>query len=219
VSFQDLCDDDDNFLKRLRFSNEATFHVSGKVNKPNVRIWGTEKPHRIVENERDSPKTNVFCAISMSKVYGPYFFPDRTVNGEIFRNTPTTWLMPQLEHDSADFVYQLDGAPCHYQRNVRNFLNETLPHRWIGRAVNNDQHLLLWPPRSPDLTPCDFFLWGYVKDNACKPSLPQNVRELQARIRAVVQTIDGNMLKRVWQELDYCIDICRVTKGAHIEHL
>ena len=46
----------------------------------------------------------------------------------------TTWLMPQLEYDSADFVYQLDGVPCHYHRNVRNFLNETLPHRWIGRS-------------------------------------------------------------------------------------
>ena len=31
------------------------------------------------------------------------------------------------------------------------------------------EHLLLWPPRSPDLTPCDFFLRGYVKDNAYKP--------------------------------------------------
>ena len=31
------------------------------------------------------------------------------------------------------------------------------------------EHLLLWPPRSPDLTPCDFFLKGYVKDNAYKP--------------------------------------------------
>ena len=48
---------------------------------------------------------------------------------------------------------------------------------------------------------------------------PQNVRELQDRIRAAVQTVDGNMLKRVWQELDYRIDICRVTKGAHIENL
>ena len=44
------------------------------------------------------------------------------------------------------------------------------------------------------------------------------MRELQDRIRAAVQTIDGNMLKRFWQELDYRIDICRVTKGAHIEH-
>ena len=48
---------------------------------------------------------------------------------------------------------------------------------------------------------------------------PQNVRELQDRIRAAVQTVDGNMLKRVWQELEYRMDIFRVTSGAHIEHL
>ena len=55
----------------------------------------------------------------------------------------------------------------------------------------------LWPPRSPDLTPCDFFLWGYVKDNAYKPPLPQNVRELQDRIPAAVQTIDGEHFEGV----------------------
>ena len=48
--------------------------------------------------------------------------------------------------------------------------------------------------------------------------MPTN-HKLQDRIRAAVQTIDGNMLKHVWQELDYRIAICRVTKGAHIEHL
>ena len=63
-------------------------------------------------------------------------------------------------------------------------------------------------------------LWGYVKDNAYKPPLPQNVRELQDRIGAAVQTVDGNMLKGVCrQELDYRIDIFRVTKGVHTEHL
>jgi hypothetical protein len=34
-----------------------------------------------------------------------------------------------------------------------------------------------------------------------------------------VSTVDRQMLQRVWQELDYRIDICRVTKGGHIEHL
>jgi hypothetical protein len=35
----------------------------------------------------------------------------------------------------------------------------------------------------------------------------------------VVATIDVHMLERVWQELGYRFDICRVTKGEHIEHL
>ena len=72
------------------------------------------------------------------------------------------WGTPHYQGSNMAYNTLLDGAPCHYLRKVRNFLNETLPHRWIGRAVSNDQHLLtvLWPPRSPDLTPCDFFSYG-----------------------------------------------------------
>ena len=42
---------------------------------------------------------------------------------------------------------------------VRPLLNENFPNRWIGR---DEPHA--WPPRSPDLTPLDFLLWGYVRD-------------------------------------------------------
>jgi hypothetical protein len=43
--------------------------------------------------------------------------------------------------------------------------------------------------------------------------------KLRQRIVEAVATIDRQMLQRVWQELDYTIDICRVTKGGHIEQL
>ena len=42
---------------------------------------------------------------------------------------------------------------------------------------------------------------------------------LKAQIIAAVKSIDAPMLTRVWQELEYRIDVCRVTRGAHIEHL
>ena len=48
----------------LVFSDEATFHFSGKVNRHSVRIWGTHHPHEAVEHQRDSPKVNVFCVVS-----------------------------------------------------------------------------------------------------------------------------------------------------------
>jgi hypothetical protein len=41
---------------------------------------------------------------------------------------------------------------------------------------------------------------------------------LKARIIAAVQNTDESMLTRVWQELEYRIDVCRVTRGAHIKH-
>jgi hypothetical protein len=42
---------------------------------------------------------------------------------------------------------------------------------------------------------------------------------LKARIIAAAKNIDAPMLTRVWQEREYRIDVCRVTRGAHIEHL
>ena len=74
-------------------------------------------------------------------------------------------------------------------------------------------------PRSPDITPCHFFLWGYVKDQVFVPPLPHDLADLNARIIAAVKNIDVPVLMRVWQELEYHIDVCHVTHGAHIEHL
>ena len=72
---------------------------------------------------------------------------------------------------------------------------------------------------SGDATPCDFFLWGYVKDQIYVPPLPASIPELKVRIRTATETITADMLQTVWNELDYRVDVCRITKGAHIEHL
>ena len=79
--------------------------------------------------------------------------------------------------------------------------------------------LLVWPPRSPEATPCDFFLWGYVKDQVYVPPLPASIPELTVRIRTAIETITADMLQTVWKEFDYRVDVCRITKGAYIEHL
>ena len=85
-----------------------------------------------------------------------------------------------------------------------------------GRAGQNNQVFCKWPPRSPDLTVYDFFLWGYV-NRVYVPPLPATVDELQESITAAVKSVTPDMLQRVWPELDYHIDVCRVTRGGHIE--
>lgn len=208
---------DEGFLDKIIFTDEATFHISGKVNRHNVRIWGTENPKAYVEHVRDSPKVNVFCAISREAVYGPFFFTETTVTGMIYLDMLQLWLMPQLLNN--DFIFQQDGCPAHYHNEVRQYLNTELPRRWIGRASEEDQHIMLWPPRSPDLTPCDFFLWGYVKEKVFVPPMPHDIAELKDRIVNAINSIKRDMLERVWQELDFRVDVCRITRGAHIEHL
>ena len=69
------------------------------------------------------------------------------------------------------------------------------------------------------MTPCDFFLWGFVKDRVFVPPLPRDLTEMRERIREAFAAVTRDLLMRVWTEMDCRLDICRVTKGAHIESL
>jgi len=98
---------DDHFLEKMQFSDEVTLHISGAVNRRNVRIRGSENPHAYVDHQRDSPKVNVFCATSSQKVYGPFCFAEETVTGMTYPDMLQLWLMPQLQNIPT-FIYQQD---------------------------------------------------------------------------------------------------------------
>ena len=68
--------------------------------------------------------------------------------------------MPQLEGltERLPEYFQQDGAPPHYATLVRKWLSDNFDH-WIGRRGDGE-----WAPRSPDLTPLDFFFWGTLKE-------------------------------------------------------
>jgi hypothetical protein len=57
---------------------------------------------------------------------------------------------------------------------ARAVVDEKYPNRWIGRGG-----LVAWLPRSPDLTPMDFFTWGTVKDIVYRtpPTTPEGMRQ------------------------------------------
>ncbi|GBL74834.1 hypothetical protein AVEN_243683-1 [Araneus ventricosus] len=121
--------------------------------------------------------------MSKTKLYGPFFFIEQGVTGYVYLDM--LWLFPQLS-DSSTFFFQQEEAPPHWSTIVRDFLNRELPHHWIGRTDLDDVRLLPWPPRTPDFMPCDFFLWGYVKDKVYVAPKPTT---LQERITAaVIQT-------------------------------
>jgi len=73
------------------------------------------------------------------------------------------------------------------------------------------------PP--PDRTPCDFFLWGYVKECAYVPPLPSDLDELTNRITAAVKSVREDTLRHVWDEFSYHVDVVCAAGGGHIEHL
>jgi hypothetical protein len=139
--------------------------------------------------------------MSNTKIYGPFFFDEKTIRGFSYLDMLQSWLFPQLEQDEADIILQQDTAPPHFHWEVRSHLNETLPHRCIGRGTDDDM-FLKWPPRSPDLTPLDFYFWGYVKDKVYIPHLPRDLREVRERITNAVASISMDDLVKVCDELE-----------------
>ena len=66
---------EEGFLVRVVFSDESTFHISGKVHRHNVRIWGIENPHEMVQHERTSPKITFFLRNVHTKGLWAFLFP------------------------------------------------------------------------------------------------------------------------------------------------
>jgi hypothetical protein len=106
---------------------------------------------------------------------GPFFFEGR-VAGAVYLIMLQKSIVPAVHqmYEDEDMWYQQDGALQHYHRDVRDYLDNSFPDRWIGRRGSVE-----YPPRSPDLTPPIFFLWGYLKDTvySTKPATLQELRQ------------------------------------------
>jgi hypothetical protein len=96
-----FCEVDETFGDYLVFSDEATFHLSGKLNKKDVRIEGTEQPHVTVQVICDLPKVNAFCAVSKTKVYGPFFSAEATVTSSTYPDMLEPCLWPISIHTAS----------------------------------------------------------------------------------------------------------------------
>ena len=75
---------------------------------------------------------------------------------------------------------------------------------------------IAWPPQSPDLTPPDVFLWGYIKDVLFKDSTG-NLRELKETVRAAIIGISQEACAKVEEEAKRDLILCAARDGSHVE--
>ena len=98
-----------------------------------------------------------------------------------------------LFENENEVYFQQDGSPPHFHSNVRNFLDRTFTQRWIGRRGSATE----FPPRSPDLTPLGFYLWGNLKNTvyATKPHTLEELRDQSEQaINDILFTINQTVL-------------------------
>ena len=89
-------DEDETFLRRISFSDEATFCVNGCVNRHSCHIWGTKQPNEFHGYVRGSPKVNVWCGLLYNRVIGP-FFSESTSTGVVSHDLLEQYVFPQIE--------------------------------------------------------------------------------------------------------------------------
>ncbi|GFW34872.1 uncharacterized protein TNCV_978101 [Trichonephila clavipes] len=126
----------------------------------------------------------------------------------------TNIFIPELNnHDVQELWFQQDGATCHTARATIYLLKDTLGDRLISRfgPVN-------WPPRSCDLTPLDYFLWGYVK-SLVYADKPQTLDHLEDNFRRVIADIRPQMLEKVIESWTSRLDYIRASRGSNMPEI
>jgi hypothetical protein len=102
-----------------------------------------------------------------------------------------------------------DGAPAHFDRVVRDHLNARFHERWIGRGGP-----VSWPPRSPDLTQLDSYLWVHLKTVAYATPV-NDAGDLWERVQSACQVIrdDNLVFERICQSCVRRAQACVPNEG------
>lgn len=213
-TFLQLRNDHPEIEHNLFMSDEAHFYLDGFVNKQNCRHWATENPHELHQRPLHSLKVTVWCAVSSTRIIGPYFFEVNgqavTVTSDRYADMLTNFFEPQLHDDERQHWFQQDGATSHTADVSLAVCRRIFPGHLISRRGD-----INWPARSPDLTAPDYFLWGFLKSRVyCRK--PRNIEELKEAIRLEVREIPHIMLQRVMANFIKRLEECIEMGGGHL---
>ncbi|GFX63234.1 transposable element tc3 transposase [Trichonephila clavipes] len=208
----------------ILWTDEAHFHLDGSVNTHNCRIWETDNPHCTLRVPLHSPKVTVWCGFSASFILGPYFFEELgaggpvtcSITGQRYASLLRNKIIPDLQARQclSRIIFMQDGAPPHITRCV----TDVLKHHFTEERVISRQFRHLWPPRSPDLSPCDFWLWGPLKQ-LVSCDQPNTLPDLKDSISRHVLNLSQNTLRSTVEHAILRFQIVAENDGHHVEHL
>uniref|UniRef100_V5GT01 Transposable element Tc3 transposase n=1 Tax=Anoplophora glabripennis TaxID=217634 RepID=V5GT01_ANOGL len=181
-----------------------------------MRMWSSEKPDNFfVEGPLHAQKIGVWCALNRRRIYGPIFF-NGTLTAQRYREEIIAPFVNQLEENEiTNFYFQQDGARAHTAGETMNMLREVFQNRLISLNAEHE-----FPPRSCDITPCDFFLWPYLKNTIFELPIP-DLNHLQARLIDKIREINNtpSILENVFNSLRNRCEKCLEQGGGHFQQL
>lgn len=206
--FLQMVNADSNFSSKVIWSDESYFGSSGIMNRHNSRHWSNENHHVVWPRERQGRfGFSVSCFILGTNIKFYIFEGGLTGNRhlEILEN-----IIPQLIDEIPlaslnRIYYQQDGAPAHNAQVVRPFLEEH-----FGDHLITTNGPIRWPPRSPDLSILDFFLWGYLQNKIYTVQF-ERIEDLRGAVEREFRALQAqpliilNSLRRIKKNCEMCI--------------
>ncbi|XP_015117728.1 histone-lysine N-methyltransferase SETMAR [Diachasma alloeum] len=201
---------------RIIVLDEAYFYLNGNVNKQNYRFWRRENPHSSVAKPLHPTKVTVWAALSIKQIHVEIW--DGTITGESYLEMLETKFFPFAKKKGLvkDFYFMQDGATPHRTNDVFAALHKVYGDRVIGLGYPHFARAgMEWPPYSPDLNPCDFFLWGYLK-NFCSADHPQAKEALISASQKGVSNISQAKIEEVFHSFQKRLDY---SDGEHFKSI
>jgi hypothetical protein len=158
------------------------------VDIQSTRLWSSENLYAVHEKPLLDQKLGLWVEISRRRIVGPLFF-EETVNNKRDCSMLLDFIGLLEEYEITYSWFQKDGANAHTANNSMKLLNEIFGAHVISRN--------LWPLRSSDLTPPDFYLWGAAK-SAVYRDRPRTRNELKTAITAYIRNISQGDLQKVF---------------------
>lgn len=203
-----VCEENPDFCKTYFMSDEAWFHLSGYVNSQNNRYWAASNPHRFTESSLHPLKIGVWAVISGERIFHRFF--EGRVNSQIYCNFLDEFAATLTDREKQVSWFQQDNATAHTARATLDHIKNLFGERTVSKG--------LYPPRSPDLSTPDFFLWGCLKDTVYGNN-PRTLDDLKTNISEAILSIDKDTLLKVSRNaLSRCF-LCKTALGGHFQHL
>jgi len=147
--------------------------------------------------------------MSRRRIIGPIFF-DATVTTAAYMEIFNTFVN-QLDDEELSIRYsQQDETSSHTSHVSMAEIQSFFGDRVISKGLR--------PPRSPDLTPPDYFLCGYLKGRVYR-NKPRTIDALKANITEEIQTVTADVLVRIFQNMARRIQSCLDANGGHFRHM
>ena len=211
---------DPTFEDYVLFSDESHVQLGCGSNRQNNRCWSSSPPSSFVTQKSHHPqKVTIWCAISVATgLIGPYFFEDTNGNTVTVRATRYLKLIQDVYRQHILLLpqgvqqklwWQQDAATPHTADISINWVRTTFGNQTLGRRLAVE-----FPPRSPDLTACDYWLWADIKRRVHEQR-PSTLSALKASVTAAALAIPRAHIDNAMRDLRRRCQECIAAGGTH----